>query len=133
MEIRYKLSKEHLNADALLQIQTNNLLYNSKSIALIIYYSLSIFSLYESRYYLYKLITLYISLTFPLNVAYKADLIQINDDFRKRLVKALPLNLAIKKIYKDITNRTSKAIKNNEVPLTTKELFRVNLDLSLIY
>lgn len=64
---------------------------------------------------------------------WRVDVVDIQPAFRQSIMKALPDDTRLRSIYKNILKRIESTVKQEEGLTTTRESFRVNPKIKLIY
>ena len=144
MEIRHVPGREHLNADGLSRLRTdsdeaaNNTSHNNQTTTATPTPSILLLTRDGQRPCpkpptARRDVQCQRSFAFPLDASYKADLIQIDDEFRKRVIKELPTDPTLKKVYNEIRSSIEENTANAEYPTTTRETFRLDIDTGLLF
>ncbi|KAI1676403.1 RVT-1 multi-domain protein [Pyrenophora tritici-repentis] len=137
IEVKHIPGKEHLNADGLSRLQTETdapeVPNASPAVLLTRTGNRPLTTPTSSRAARRDVIRRNRSFAFPLDATYKADLVQISDAFRDRIVQALPTDPTLKKVYNEIRERVERDKADGEFPDTTRETFRLDTDTGLLY
>jgi len=108
VEIKHRPGAEHRNADGLSRIHTVSYAANPTGTPV-------------TRY------------GFPIEANFRSDLLQLTDQYKRKILRYLPKDPALRKIYRELDKISQPTADPERPPCTTRESFRIDTTSRLLF